>query len=196
MPERVQALSRAGAMSRDPANAGAIAFKRSGDPLLGDFSGLSDEVRSYDLVWLLHLVGDVHQPLHATSRFSRLHTAGDQGGNLETVIPVTGEVAKLHGYWDGLLGGSSTPEGAIDDALTFSKLPDPDPLKAKESDPEVWLTESEKLAEAFAYADPVKHGTAPYVLTRQYETYAKFIAREQAALGGARLAGLLNEALK
>ncbi|HZL36750.1 MAG TPA: hypothetical protein VFC78_15630 [Tepidisphaeraceae bacterium] len=26
-------------MSRDPANAGAIAFKRSGDPLLGDFSG-------------------------------------------------------------------------------------------------------------------------------------------------------------
>ena len=33
-----QALSRACAMSRDPANAGAIAFKRSGDPLLGDFS--------------------------------------------------------------------------------------------------------------------------------------------------------------
>jgi hypothetical protein len=33
-----QALSRADAMSRDPANAGAIAFKRSGDPLLGDFS--------------------------------------------------------------------------------------------------------------------------------------------------------------
>jgi hypothetical protein len=32
------ALSRAGAMSRDPANASAIAFKRSGDPLLGDFS--------------------------------------------------------------------------------------------------------------------------------------------------------------
>lgn len=34
-----QALSRAGAMSRDPANAGAIAFKRSGDPMMGDFSG-------------------------------------------------------------------------------------------------------------------------------------------------------------
>ena len=25
-------------MSRDPANAGAIAFKRSGDPSMGDFS--------------------------------------------------------------------------------------------------------------------------------------------------------------
>lgn len=33
-----QALMRAGAMSRDAANAGAIAFKRSGDPLMGDFS--------------------------------------------------------------------------------------------------------------------------------------------------------------
>jgi hypothetical protein len=33
-----QALSRAGAMSRDPANAGAIAFKRSGDPMMGDFT--------------------------------------------------------------------------------------------------------------------------------------------------------------
>ena len=25
-------------MSRDPANVGAIAFKRSGDPMMGDFS--------------------------------------------------------------------------------------------------------------------------------------------------------------
>lgn len=33
-----QALSRAGAMSRDPVNVGAIAFKRSGDPTMGDFS--------------------------------------------------------------------------------------------------------------------------------------------------------------
>jgi hypothetical protein len=33
-----QALMRASVMSRDPSNAGAIAFKRSGDPLLGDFT--------------------------------------------------------------------------------------------------------------------------------------------------------------
>lgn len=33
-----QALSRAVAMSRDPQNAGAIAFKRSGEPELGEFS--------------------------------------------------------------------------------------------------------------------------------------------------------------
>jgi hypothetical protein len=44
-------------------------------------SGASDEVRSYDLTWLLHLVGDVHQPLHATSRFIHVHTDGDQGAD-------------------------------------------------------------------------------------------------------------------
>src|SRR6202042_1762839 len=26
-----------------------------------------DELKSYDLVWLLHLVGDVHQPLHCVT---------------------------------------------------------------------------------------------------------------------------------
>lgn len=33
-----QALARASAMSRDPNNAGALAFKRNGDPMLGEFS--------------------------------------------------------------------------------------------------------------------------------------------------------------
>ena len=43
-----------------------VAFRKT----LGD-SGASDELKSYDLVWLLHLVGDVHQPLHATTRFNQ-----------------------------------------------------------------------------------------------------------------------------
>lgn len=41
----------------------------------------SAELKSYDLVWLLHLVGDVHQPLHATSRFTQDEPKGDRGGN-------------------------------------------------------------------------------------------------------------------
>jgi hypothetical protein len=38
MPSERAALLRAESMSRDPANAGALAFKRSGDPNIGDFS--------------------------------------------------------------------------------------------------------------------------------------------------------------
>jgi hypothetical protein len=63
---------------------------------LSTTSGLPDEVRSYDLVWLLHLVGDAHQPLHATARFSHDLPNGDQGGNKQDVVPATGETIKLH----------------------------------------------------------------------------------------------------
>ena len=38
MPNERAAIQRAESMSRDPANAGALAFKRSGDPNLGNFT--------------------------------------------------------------------------------------------------------------------------------------------------------------
>jgi hypothetical protein len=37
MPNEGAAIRRAESMSRDPANGGALAFKRSGDPNLGNF---------------------------------------------------------------------------------------------------------------------------------------------------------------
>src|SRR5246127_4745044 len=44
-------------------------------------SSSPDELKSYDLVWLLHIVGDTHQPLHAATRASQLDPEGDAGGN-------------------------------------------------------------------------------------------------------------------
>ena len=38
MPNESAAIRRAEAMSRDSSNAGALAFKRSGDPNVGNFS--------------------------------------------------------------------------------------------------------------------------------------------------------------
>ncbi|MFG1382496.1 S1/P1 nuclease [Xanthobacter sp. V3C-4] len=165
---------------------------------LSPASGQPDEVRSYDLVWLLHLVGDAHQPLHATARFSHAHPHGDQGGNLAKVIPATGETITLHAYWDRLLGSYSTPQGAIMDAMVDknTKLPKPDPERAGELDPEVWFKESEKLAEDVAYAEPVRSCTEACTLDRPYETKARETARVQAALAAARLANLINAALK
>jgi S1/P1 Nuclease len=34
--------------------------------------GASDDVKSYDLVWLLHLVGDVHQPPKASAQLAAI----------------------------------------------------------------------------------------------------------------------------
>ena len=41
-----------------------------------------DDLKSYDMDWIEHLVGDVHQPLHDVNRFTSIHPHGDQGGNL------------------------------------------------------------------------------------------------------------------
>jgi len=165
---------------------------------LSPSSGLPGEVRSYDLVWLIHLVGDAHQPLHATARFSHDRRHGDQGGNLVKVIPASGQTIALHAYWDGLLGRYSTPQGAITDALVDKdgKLPVADPILASESDVEDWFRESERLAENVVYAGPLRDCTQVCELDRQYETNARLTARAQAALAAARLANLINAALQ
>lgn len=165
---------------------------------LSTSSGLPDSVRSYDLVWLLHLVGDAHQPLHATALFSKAFKKGDQGGNSIDVTPANGQTIKLHAYWDGIFGGYSTPYGAIKDGLLDKniKLPEPDPARAAISDPAVWLTESRQRAIDFVYVAPVGFDKGPYELDRSYETNARKVAREQAAVAAARLANLITEALK
>ena len=160
-------------------------------------SGASDDVRSYDLVWILHLVGDAHQPLHAVGRYTASIPNGDAGGNAESVIPATGETIALHAYWDRIFGGYSSPYGAIFDADAKDEIASIAVNKtAQISDPEAWIEESAELAKQFAYAPPVSTGTNAVLLTREYETSARNIARSRAALAAARLANLINNALK
>jgi hypothetical protein len=158
-------------------------------------SGVSDEVRSYDLVWLLHLVGDAHQPLHSISRFSTAFPHGDRGGNTEKVKPASGEILPLHFYWDRMFGGYTTPQGAVRDAKDSGLANEPvDPALAAIGDPEAWFKESFELAKT--YAEPIFSGTQPIELTREYETAALTVSRSQAALAAQRLANMLNEAFR
>lgn len=61
----------------------------------------SDQV--YVLPWLLHLIGDIHQPLHAMQRFDRLRPNGDRGGN-----EIELRTGNLHAYWDSRIGSGDT----------------------------------------------------------------------------------------
>src|SRR5262249_10265928 len=64
----------------------------------------ADEDKSLMLCWLLHTIGDIHQPLHAASLFSeKLFPEGDRGGNLI----FTKQSRNLHALWDGFLGESN-----------------------------------------------------------------------------------------
>src|SRR5512146_323740 len=59
-----------------------------------------DALKSYDLVWLMHMVGDIHQPLHCVTRVSATHPDGDRGGNL---VLLNGPAKNLHFFWDDVL---------------------------------------------------------------------------------------------
>lgn len=162
-------------------------------------SSATEDLRSYDLTWTLHLVGDLHQPLHAIARYTAqiAGTEGDRGGNEEHIIPATGETIALHAYWDRVFGGYSSVFGAIYDTTHagISSIT-PDAAKANILDPDVWAQESFDLARQNAYAAPVRTDKTAVELTRAYETNARNVARDQAALGAARLANLLNQVLQ
>src|SRR4051812_44447936 len=55
--------------------------------------------RAVALCWMMHLVGDVHQPLHAISMYSQEYPDSDRGGNGE-VVRGNDNVMRLHAYWD------------------------------------------------------------------------------------------------
>jgi hypothetical protein len=153
--------------------------------------GTSDEQKSYALVWLLHLVGDIHQPLHASTRVSKQHQRGDLGGNRIAILDAGHEHAQdLHEFWDNILGTSTAPRVAI---TLASKLPAADANKATIADPQQWADESYLLAVDRVYVDPIGKADGPYRITDAYRAIAESTAKEQAAVAGARLAMLLNK---
>src|SRR3954471_13871293 len=92
--------------------------------------------------WLLHLVGDLHQPLHCTALFSVDHfPKGDKGGN---EIPLR-RGKNLHSLWDGLLGAQYYMRNvtkAADELSDKSKFGDIWDSATKVSDPHDWAGES------------------------------------------------------
>ena len=60
--------------------------------------------RSFVLRMLIHYVGDIHQPLHATAEVDHAFPSGDQGGNLHKIPDSTSSgVGDLHAVWDSVI---------------------------------------------------------------------------------------------
>jgi hypothetical protein len=154
----------------------------------------SKELKSYDLVWLLHLVGDVHQPLHATSRFDQQQPKGDRGGNaVKLCTKPTSCEGKLHAFWDDVLSTSDSYKTAITKAKALTPA---DAQLAAIPDEAIWIEESFQAAQQTVYAAPVGVGEGPYTLDTAYKTAARELAERRIALAGRRLANLLNDAMK
>ena len=175
-------------------------------------SNEDDPLKSYDLVWIEHLVGDIHQPLHGSTRY--FAGADDAGGN-DVKIRLTkamrtafeGTLSKsapdeLHAFWDDL-PGEGLPALALPQAAAYGKgLSQAAKTKVAVTDPAKWAAESLALAKRDAYASPIgaspkpAAGGASYLITTTYYNKAVRDAKRRVALAGARLAKLLNENLK
>lgn len=172
---------------------------------LGDFNQLirgnaSDAEKAIAIAWLEHLIGDIHQPLHASARVNEYDPKGDRGGNAFLLTPKgtkRNEQDNLHSFWDGVVVRyKPNPdkcdfeyiEPIADDILKhypYEKMKDK--LNANKFD--VWADESLAIAMSVAYKD-VKFGEKP---SDKYTKKAFEIAQERLALGGYRLGDLFNE---
>jgi hypothetical protein len=150
---------------------------------------------AYDLPWLVHLTGDVHQPLHCTSRFTKSQPKGDQGGNLVYTTPGR----NLHALWDDLAGADTTDayvnRYATEITAEFVKGNGQQPRLSK--DPKKWVYEGFDLAKREVYTFGPETGSRehPLPLPPGYEDNARGIARIQLAKAGFRLAAVLNAKL-
>jgi hypothetical protein len=158
-------------------------------------SGSGDPLKSYDLCWLLHLVGDVHQPLHCATRVSatdKKTDPGDHGGNLVKLS----SPKELHLFWDDVMG-SGSPTNSVKKAVTAAnKLPSADATLAAKASESDWVAESFQAAQDTVYVAPIGAGFGPFTLTSAYKKTAKALAGQRMALAGVRLANMINNELK
>ncbi len=154
-------------------------------------SNAPDELKSYDLTWLMHMVGDVHQPMHCATRVSKYFPYGDNGGN-DVLLNYKGLNYKLHGFWDGALG-----TGGAESVMKFADSLKPAKASmAAKGNEKTWAKESFQLSQKKVYVAPIKWGNGPFEMTNSYEESAVGTAKERVELAGERLANLLNQELK
>lgn len=171
--------------------------------------------RNEALKWLVHLVGDIHQPLHAATNVYVDGTTDDQGnatdrGGNDVPVALSGAKTRgareLHGVWDNDLVNLafgrpvSNRTGLSASVLTrlasaAAKLP-PTSLNGSALD---WAKQSNQLARKVAYKfdefacyEPVNDTVT---LSAAYIGKAKQLIPNQIELAGARLANLLNSVL-
>jgi len=149
-----------------------------------------DALKSYDLVWLIHIVGDIHQPLHTTTRISSAEPQGDAGGN---TVKLSCAKCELHFFWDDLLGTGNDLKTVTKAAR---KIPKADSSIASKMDEQIWVSEGYQTAKQFVYASPVEAGNGPFTVTPTYKKTADKVAKQRVALAGARLAKIFNDELK
>ena len=164
--------------------------------ILSDFTN-PPEIRALAARFLVHLVGDIHQPLHAADD-------GDAGANFKNVLLPGATVARrLHSVWDSdlvkiALRGSSEREFA---QQLLSRYRTKEMRDWQKTDIRDWMNESYELSKSVTYAKLPSFvcrepwTATPVELPQAYVSAAVEVIPVQLAKAGARVAAVLNRAL-
>lgn len=151
------------------------------------------------IAWLEHLIGDLHQPLHATGRVSDEDPKGDQGGNKFYISARgSGRPLKLHAFWDEVIGQNipNTSDLCESDYLgpIAQSIMKTYPYSALQNriardKYDVWEKESVDIATTEVYKGITRNQPPP----EEYKKRALKIGEERMALAGYRMGELFNE---
>lgn len=150
--------------------------------------------RALALCWVLHLTGDIHQPLHSGALVSAtLFPAGDRGGN---GIPTRN--GNLHSEWDEALRNQAF-EDTLRRMVVTAQQAD---LRSLTLDSSVWLQESRVLLHDFVYPDEIKAAVLRserlktrmegIVIDSDYQSRMQAISEDRVTLAAMRLIMLLG----
>jgi hypothetical protein len=154
--------------------------------------GTDPEERLFALKFLLHFVGDLHQPLHSSDN-------EDRGGN---AVKVTADGIKhlsrdeLHGYWDTqFVQGIASPSNALA-AKLVGEITSAQAASWAAGTPEDWAMEAFAISKKDAYGNrPLSKATLQH-LSAAYVAQAEKDVAQQLSKAGVRLAYILNTALE
>ena len=152
--------------------------------------GMDAEERLVALKFLLHLVGDLHQPLHSSDNH-------DRGGNDVKVI-VDGFPHKLrdelHGFWDTqFVDAIAMPPAELARQLRAA-VKSEDAASWATGTPDDWAMETFQIAKTAVYGQPPLSGALVQHLTEDYADNAEMTVSFQLGKAAVRLAFLLNSA--
>lgn len=144
--------------------------------------------RQQALRFLVHLVGDLHQPLHVGDN-------GDRGGN-STQVQFFKRGSNMHAVWDTLLIENAGKDEVIWLAELVELDSDENRAAWSQGTVEDWATESLKAArQAYTVPGTDKRVKSGEKLDGSYVEVANPIVRDRLAQGGVRLATVINEAM-
>lgn len=146
----------------------------------------------YDLPWIEHVAGDLHQPLHCVSRFLKSEPKSDAGGN----NVILAQHRNLHALWDEAAGNDPSDTYVTRYAAEVTaEYPEPHSI---DKSPKNWIQEGFLTAKAEVYTFGNETGSRehPLELPESYVENARRVARARIATAGYRIAGVLNTKLK